>query len=488
MQVIRVNSLENTDVYSQLDSGVVGVGDVNLASTLYGATASASSTLGGLSASNVLGGVRKKHVNNNSHWEASTTAPSSLTIDLGVARKIECVVIALAQYDYSGLSVEPDLNTDAFGGYDIPEGTLQYSPDNITWTTFKTFSGNQPRLVQFGYPGTNTAYRYWRFNITGYKSSLKTGIASFEVWGGYPSWSNIATYTLGARVVYDRKIYESLQNSNLNKTPGGSGSGLFWLYYETPNKYKFLDGEVNTSTKIAGSVAVSFSPKEKTDSIAILDVYGASIVVYTVKRVITYNQTTNAVTSDVNTTEFNSGTISLTPFNQKQSLVFTGLPVFGYTQTYGAGVRIENRYTINVEVTGQVPFYNDPNVKELQAVGSSIGVIALGNVFDVGLSQYGASSGITSYSLKTTDEFGNTAVNKRKYSKKMTISVDIDRVDIPKVQNLLYSLDSEACVWVGSSDEYLNNSLIVYGFYKDFSNIIDYPTKSRCAIDIEGLT
>jgi hypothetical protein len=41
-----------------------------------------------------------------------------------------------------------------------------------------------------------------------------------------------------------------------------------------------------------------------------------------------------------------------------------------------------------------------------------------------------------------------------------------------------------AAVWVGS-EEYA--SMIVYGFYKDFSIEISYPTVSICSLEIEGL-
>jgi hypothetical protein len=51
----------------------------------------------------------------------------------------------------------------------------------------------------------------------------------------------------------------------------------------------------------------------------------------------------------------------------------------------------------------------------------------------------------------------------------------------------MYSLRAKPCVWIAADDPLLQEPLIVYGFYKDFSTDIAYPSYSMCSISIEGL-
>jgi len=55
------------------------------------------------------------------------------------------------------------------------------------------------------------------------------------------------------------------------------------------------------------------------------------------------------------------------------------------------------------------------------------------------------------------------------------------------VQRILAEIRAVPSVFIGSeATDY--SPLIVYGFYRDFSIDIAYPTKSFCRIEVEGLT
>ena len=114
--------------------------------------------------------------------------------------------------------------------------------------------------------------------------------------------------------------------------------------------------------------------------------------------------------------------------------------------------------------------------------------IILGQQFVLGGTQFGATTGIIDYSTKETDEFGNTKFVERAFSKRMSAQVFINNIDINRTQNLLYSIRATPCVWIGSDDPTYEEPLVVFGFFREFSMDISYPSFSMCSLEIEGLT
>ena len=47
-------------------------------------------------------------------------------------------------------------------------------------------------------------------------------------------------------------------------------------------------------------------------------------------------------------------------------------------------------------------------------------------------------------------------------------------------------LRATPALWIGSTDADFSQSLVVYGFYKDFYISIDYPTMALSSLEIEG--
>ena len=56
---------------------------------------------------------------------------------------------------------------------------------------------------------------------------------------------------------------------------------------------------------------------------------------------------------------------------------------------------------------------------------------------------------------------------------------------VDDVHRTLASLRATPALWIGSE---AFDSLTVYGFYKEFSIDLAYPTVSYCSLTIEGLT
>ena len=152
-------------------------------------------------------------------------------------------------------------------------------------------------------------------------------------------------------------------------------------------------------------------------------------------------------------------TYFFTPFDFTKSLVLTDLPPY-----YQATIRI----TI------------------LSPGGTArVGTLVVGTSFYLGITQQGASVGITSYSKKVTDDFGNITITKRGYSKRFTGDTFFDMLMLDGVQNILTLYKDIPVVWIGT--EYGYSALVLYGFYKSFSINIAGPNHCICSLDLEGL-
>jgi hypothetical protein len=118
----------------------------------------------------------------------------------------------------------------------------------------------------------------------------------------------------------------------------------------------------------------------------------------------------------------------------------------------------------------------------------SVGEIIIGNIFEVGWTQRGISSGITDYSVKEQDIFGNTTFVERNFTKRINCQVMVKNKYLNNIQRLFYNLRAKPCVWLPTNDENLTEATIIYGYYKSFSLEITYPEYSIYNIEIEGLT
>ena len=80
-----------------------------------------------------------------------------------------------------------------------------------------------------------------------------------------------------------------------------------------------------------------------------------------------------------------------------------------------------------------------------------------------------------------------TQLMQRAFSRRMDAVVYVDNGAFNRVYKLLSELRATPCVYIGSQDERFSPT-IIYGFYRDFSTVIQYPTMSMCNIEIEGLS
>ena len=276
----------------------------------------------------------------------------------------------------------------------------------------------------------------------------------------YPAWDAATNFDKEDRCVYEDKIYESLIDSNTNKKPDTHPND--WLDMGASNKMKMFDIQVNTQTKSTEILSVVIKPSTSFNSIALLNIKGRSVSISvrdSVGGTIVYSQTMNLDNSSISI--FDWYTYFFEDFDFRTEAVFSDLPPY-------------NSGTIEVVLTA--------------AAGEevAIGNCCIGNIIEIGATQYGLNYGIRDYSIKETTEFGDTKFVERAFSKRMSPLLYLPNTKLNYVSKLLEGLRATPTVYIGvEAPEY--QGTIVFGFLKDWNIEISYPNHSMLSIDVDGL-
>lgn len=273
----------------------------------------------------------------------------------------------------------------------------------------------------------------------------------------YAAWNIATSYAKDAFVDYGTHIYQSLVNSNVGNQPDTSPTQ--WQLVGPDNTHAMFDNQVSTRTVSSTPLTVTVQPLQAFNSLAFFNLDGTELSVN--------------VYDGSNPTPFYSRTVDL------DDTIITDWYEY-FFEPYA--------FAEDVVLTDVPPYINAKVTMTLSKPSGSvaIGNFVYGNVYTIGLTQYGASAGIKDYSVKDTDEFGNTTFVERPYSKRMQANVIVDKVKLNQVNKILSSVRAVPTVWIGSEDTSYKNT-VVFGFYRDFSIEIAYPTYNMMSLEIEGL-
>jgi len=335
--------------------------------------------------------------------------------------------------------------------------------------------------------------------------------------------------------ISSHKIYESLQAGNVGNTTHKSPT--YWLDLGNTNRWRMFDQSVASKTTNTDSISITLTPNGRCDSVALLNISAATARFRMTDSgsgaTITMTIATPCVVTDTGHTKVNgdmvrfsttgalpTGLIADTTYyvigaatniyNLSATSGGTAINTSGtqsgthtvktvvydstYSLTYTDG--IDNWYSYFFEpilrkrdsVEIDMPHYSAPII-DITLTGTSelvtCGACIIGTRLDIGLTQYGARSGVDNYSIKSRDDFGNYEITPRSYSKRADFTVWVNNGRISSTQDILIDYKDTPIVYIGSKDF---TNMIVYGFYKDFSIDISGPSVSICTITIEGLT
>lgn len=275
----------------------------------------------------------------------------------------------------------------------------------------------------------------------------------------YSAWSGSTTYALGARVILTstHRIYESLQAGNLNKNP--TTETAFWIEVSATNRWKCFDTSNSTQTAQATAISYRITPGVAITSFGALNLTNASSI-----RIRLIDPTYGTVYDE--TTDLSA------------------LPAEADWWDWFFGIRVAPELSVMTDL----PAYPTADLLIDLAGGTdlAVGVFLFGQARQIGLGvNLGANIGIQDYSRKETNEFGDTVLVQRAFSKRASFDMLLEKSDVDSTQSYLTGLRAIPCLWIGHKDY---ESTVVFGIYKDFQITIAYATHSDCNLSLEGLT
>lgn len=273
----------------------------------------------------------------------------------------------------------------------------------------------------------------------------------------YATYNAATTYAKDDFVDYGTHIYQSLVNSNTGNQPDISPT--FWVLIGPDNVHAMFDDQISTATISATPLEVVLDTG-LCNSLALFGLVGNQVDVTVTDGAAGPTVYAETISLD-GTFIFDWYQYFFEPYVQIEEIVLTDLPPY-----------VDARLTVELTGSGNV----------------QIGQLVFGTQYELGSAEYGASIGIIDYSRKETDEFGVTTFVERAFSKRMTARLMLETVQIARVQQVLARIRAKPAVWVGVPDDATYTPLTVYGFFRDFSIEVSYPTQSYCSLEIEGLT
>lgn len=248
--------------------------------------------------------------------------------------------------------------------------------------------------------------------------------------------------------------------SNVNKQPNKNATS--WLDLGADNKTSMFDIQVNTQTTATETLTVVFQPGSTFNAVSFLNLIGNEISV-TVKDSptgsIIYSETLNLDNSTSNVIDWY--TYFFEDFDFRTEVVFQNIPPYVNA-------------VIEVTISG--------------AVGAlvAIGTCSVGTMIELGDTQYGLNYGIRDYSIKETDEFGNTKFVQRAFSKRISPNLMVENTRLNYIGKTLENLRATPTVYIAVDDP-IYGGTIVFGFLKDWNIEINYPRHSMISMEVDGL-
>lgn len=352
------------------------------------------------------------------------------------------------------------------GGYSsVISGTGTYKKTVLTFTSTSTsltltVSGSV-KYAQLETGAVSTSWISTTSTATTRAAEVTTGsgLLYTSLTDANPVWSVSTTYLIGVTVQYLGRLYESLQGSNVGKTP--IAEPTWWLDVGPTNQTAVFDSQISTVSTATTQMTIVVRAGT-IDSVALVNMQAQ------IARLAVLDSTTGS--------------------KELRTAGLTGSSVYDWYQYFFFDPLLSRTQVLFTSL----PSYNNPYIT-LQLEGNpgdtvSLALAAFGLVEDLGGTQYGATAGIIDYSVKTTDEFGTPTFVKRNFSKRLSGQLFIENLKLNRAHRFLSSIRATPVVWVATDDPRMDEALVVYGFYKEFSIDIAYPNFSLCSIEIEGLT
>lgn len=326
------------------------------------------------------------------------------------------------------------------------------------WTSTKAFPIDT--IVWYLDGGSHKLYK----SKTNEINQLPTNTTYWDYVG--PAYHTASfSYSKGIVVVYEKRLYESLVDSNLGNTPGLASTASKWLDLGTDNRVALFDINSTRPSISRINFSAQINPNVLRQNNTTINSIGISFL-------------KNISSVKVSIWQTNSSGLSKRVWTNtysvagKSTALLDGIP---YSPTFGAYVGVAGAGKILLEFT-----ISGSDVAE-------VGTVIFGTINTLGDIEYGAKLGITDYSIKEPDDYGNITFVRRQYNRNVSISFQIPNSSVSAVQQLLYDLRATPTYWEITDISDFNSVTNFVGWYTDFNCTISRPTTSTYTLDLRSL-
>ena len=233
---------------------------------------------------------------------------------------------------------------------------------------------------------------------------------------------------------------------------------LYWVRADSTNRWRMHDNTLSSQTSNVTSIANVYQLVGRVNSVALLNISAYEVTVTMTDAVdgVVFNQTVSAVADSAID---NWWSWYFDPIVRKTDIIITDMP---------------NYANSSIAVT-------------LTDTGSTAlcGACVLGQMLDVGGTQYGMGLSIQDFSIIEADQWDNLSITERAFSRESTMLIWVEGTSVDALYNILAAYRARATVYIGSDDY---GSSIVYGFFNDFNIEVAYPSVSLLSIQFKGLS
>lgn len=278
----------------------------------------------------------------------------------------------------------------------------------------------------------------------------------------YDEWNDAASYSTGNRVVVTTAVphyeYECVQ-AHTNKPPAAN-TPTYWVRLGATNQYRLLDDRTSSQTTDTTSITAT----------VILGDYADRVCAFRLSQVDVLR--VRAYLDGVQVAEVAASGREFVPASNWLQWWFGQS---SYRRSICVPIPIQAA-GVELEVHWEGP------------AGDMIGVghLVAGEAVRIGRSILPLRDGITDYSVKDTDEWGETILVERDYADRISAEVLIQEGTRARVKRLLANLRATPCAWDVNDDGYDDDGLRLFGKYNEFE--FAHDDAIVLTIDLEGLT
>ena len=240
-----------------------------------------------------------------------------------------------------------------------------------------------------------------------------------------PAWNVGTTYAMGARVVFDHGIWESVQGSNTGHNPGADTLSEWWVRMGATNRWRAFDNRLGGMTSNNGAISYTIALPRTLNSLSFFGFNAEAVRVRVIAPgpAVIFDETFNLSSRD---RVGNMWEYVYTPFAFKPDLVLTDMKL-------PSGAQVE------ITITG--------------GASAQVGEIFIGNDIEIGTTLTDTSLGIVDYSKKERDEWGGVFLVPRPVSKTVNFRFSIATEGAARVQKIMERVTSKVCIFYAVEGE-----------------------------------